>query len=242
MLGLSLGSAVVEAFTNRNGAPMVMLVMVILTSSWVTMPKTEERRPVPELLETARRMGEFFGVVVKNVQVLTDAEAWQAPNAMAMRGGCIMLTGKAYADFSARQMEFLLAHEVAHFAHFPKPFGMRGLHQFAIVFLATTALFAFAAALPIWGLAALLAASIVVTSALCIPRERRHRQMECGVDCEALRYTRDIDAAISVTEMFRGPSARWEWAHNHPIKEKRIAALRARAAQLGLTEGPAETA
>jgi Zn-dependent protease with chaperone function len=153
-------------------------------------------------------------------------------------GSQILVSEAAVQQLDRAEMEFILAHEVAHLKHVrfcrgrsPSPVAVFLVGVTAGIVLAVFR----ASALDGHPLVVVFVLGLVLIAVIkAIQATGRSRELELRADGEALQATRDLAAALAVIAKLQGPSDKMEKLESHPTNANRIDNLRQVAASNGI--------
>ncbi|MEN6581810.1 MAG: M48 family metalloprotease [Armatimonadota bacterium] len=199
-------------------------------------------RPDPDLTDRARTLARRLGnVIVEGVRVSTGAYAKRYTNGIALiKKHIIIITQNAVENLTTPQMDYLLAHELAHLYDeliylnvLSKTYWLSlacACVQFVTIVFGDNAHSMFF----IWTIGLVPITAFMITIGITEIR----RRLEYEADIRALQVVGDLQVCISALEIISGYTA--EQRDNeiemdeHPKTNKRINALKAAAAEMGI--------
>lgn len=229
----------------RHLGPLISGLFPPLIMRFAMMDLYRPSRVDAELTERAKSMSSAFGAEICEVRVATGRYAKKNANAFAFPGKRrIVVTQKAVEALSPHEMDWLLAHELAHFSDnrvykglFPAP--LTGAASVLVVLCCLGSFGASPWPILLVGLIPLFA--FLTLNEVCEVR----RRLEYEADIQAMVTIRDLDAAISglvvVRDQSQHPKLQDTELDVHPKLMKRIKALRAVAAEVGILSRGAES-
>jgi Zn-dependent protease with chaperone function len=196
-------------------APIVMKARGLTTQAITT----------GDLRDRIFSLAQVAGVKLQQVYVVPMGRSKMA-NAFAVQGGNVLLTDYLLKNMSRREVDAVMAHELAHF--------QLGHHRgrFSLILVMVFATFVAAWVAPIWvpGINLLIApAAIIVTLVVLFSGSR---QNEYQADAQAAVLTQDpaamITALVKLSRLNVMP-LQWrksqEWLSTHPSMQRRIEAI-----------------
>ncbi len=205
-------------------------------------PETNDK----ELTRRAEVLGTKLGGQIKSVRILESASAKQYAAAQVTAAGEITISRKMMEELTDAEIDFVLAHEIAHVQarHLKK---RRPLLLFALLMLTTPGILIASGQLsslqaisPLWVPTFAILLPMIGMSILLIGNSRLSKLQEFEADQAALAITSDLNAAESALKKMAKFSL-LPYAHEvellstHPQLSRRFAALQQIAQKRGLS-------
>ncbi len=199
-----------------------------------------------DLTARTHQLASRVGVQVREVRLITSGWAKKNANGFAvLKKGMIFVTQRAADALPPPQLDWLLAHELAHFGQLPV---WRRTTRLAVALPAAVALVSLVpilldarahSVLALWLIGLPWIGFLVVANEVGEIR----RAMEYESDRQAMIAVGDVDVACSamlaIASNTENPKAHDQELDEHPKLIKRIKAMRMAAAELGLEPAPA---
>jgi Zn-dependent protease with chaperone function len=223
--------------SSRPGSAFVPLLM-----SWLPLWLTNRMmwgpsKPDAGLTKRVQEIGEKFGIRIRQARI--SKSSMMGINACAQIGkGVITVSQDALETLAPAELDWLLAHEVAHFldrAIYRRiflPITIGGLSTILVCGLFAARVVQIDSLLLLWISGLFVPAWLIVVFDVHAVRHR----LEYEADLQALRTTGDLDAAVSALRTMAGhsksPGKGEVELDEHPKVSKRIKALRAEAQKI----------